>query len=77
VQYLDIRYSTRLAEAGITPSVGSKGDSYDKTMTSYCTPCLCRDGKAVPERRSLSFDESGVAGGGWVEESDVLVVGLV
>lgn len=27
VQYLDIRYSTRLAEAGITPSVGSKGDS--------------------------------------------------
>jgi putative transposase len=28
-QYLSIRYSERLAEAGIEPSVGSKGDSYD------------------------------------------------
>ncbi len=29
VQYLSIRYTERLAEAGIEPSVGSKGDSYD------------------------------------------------
>ena len=29
VQYLSLRYSDRLEEAGITPSVGSKGDSYD------------------------------------------------
>lgn len=28
-QYLSIRYSERLAEAGITASVGSVGDSYD------------------------------------------------
>ena len=28
-QYLSIRYSERLAEAGIEPSVGSAGDSYD------------------------------------------------
>ena len=28
-QYLSIRYTERLAEAGIEPSVGSKGDSYD------------------------------------------------
>ena len=28
-QYLSIRYSERLAEAGIEPSVGSVGDSYD------------------------------------------------
>lgn len=28
-QYVSIRYSERLAEAGIKPSVGSKGDSYD------------------------------------------------
>ena len=27
-QYVSIRYSERLAEAGIEPSVGSKGDSY-------------------------------------------------
>ncbi len=28
-QYLSMRYSDRLAEAGIAPSVGSRGDSYD------------------------------------------------
>jgi putative transposase len=28
-QYVSIRYSQRLAEAGVEPSVGSKGDSYD------------------------------------------------
>jgi putative transposase len=32
VQYLCIRYTERLAEAGIEPSVGSKGDSYDNAM---------------------------------------------
>ncbi len=31
-QYLAIRYSTRLAEAGIVPSVGSKGDSFDNAL---------------------------------------------
>ena len=31
-QYLSIRYSERLAEAGIEPSVGSVGDSYDNAM---------------------------------------------
>ena len=31
-QYLSIRYSERLAEAGIQPSVGSKGDSYDNAL---------------------------------------------
>ena len=32
VQYLSIRYTERLAEAGIQPSVGSKGDSYDNAL---------------------------------------------
>ena len=31
-QYLSIRYSERLAEAGITASVGSVGDSYDNAL---------------------------------------------
>jgi putative transposase len=31
-QYLSIRYTERLAEAGIEPSVGSKGDSYDNAL---------------------------------------------
>jgi len=31
-QYVSIRYSERLAEAGVDPSVGSKGDSYDNAL---------------------------------------------
>lgn len=31
-QYLSIRYTDRLAEAGIEPSVGSTGDSYDNAL---------------------------------------------
>ena len=31
-QYVSIRYSERLAEAGVQPSVGSKGDSYDNAL---------------------------------------------
>ena len=32
VQYLSIRYTERLAAAGIAPSVGSTGDSYDNAL---------------------------------------------
>jgi putative transposase len=35
VQYLAIRYTERLAEAGAVASVGSRGDSYD-TQSSIC-----------------------------------------
>ena len=31
-QYLSIRYTNRLTEAGIEPSVGSVGDSYDNAL---------------------------------------------
>lgn len=31
-QYLSIRYTERLAQAGIEPSVGSRGDSYDNAL---------------------------------------------
>jgi len=31
-QYLSIRYTERLAQAGIEPSVGSAGDSYDNAL---------------------------------------------
>lgn len=33
-QYVSIRYSERLAEADIEPSVGSRGDSYDTQFKS-------------------------------------------
>lgn len=32
VQYVSIRYTERLAEAGIEPSVGSVGDSYENAL---------------------------------------------
>jgi len=32
VQYLSIRYTERLLDAGIEPSVGSRGDSYDNAL---------------------------------------------
>ena len=48
-QYLSIRYSERLAEAGIEPSVGSVGDSYDNAMAEtinglYKTEVIRRKG---------------------------------
>jgi len=38
-QYVSIRYSERLAEAGIEPSVGSRGDSYDTLWLKPSTAC--------------------------------------
>jgi transposase InsO family protein len=32
VQYLSVRYTERLRDAGIEPSVGSVGDSYDNAL---------------------------------------------
>jgi transposase InsO family protein len=31
-QYVSIRYTERLAEAGVEPSVDSRGDSYDDAL---------------------------------------------
>jgi transposase InsO family protein len=49
VQYLSIRYTDRLLEAGIEPSVGSVGDSYDNAMAEsviglYKTEVIRRKG---------------------------------
>ncbi len=48
-QYLSIRYTERLAEAGIEPSVGSVGDSYDNALAEsviglYKTEVIHRSG---------------------------------
>ena len=49
VQYLSVRYSERLADAGIAPSVGSRGDSYDNALAEsvmglYKPEMIHRDG---------------------------------
>jgi transposase InsO family protein len=48
-QYLSIRYTERLLEAGIQPSVGSRGDSYDNALAEsviglYKTEVIRREG---------------------------------
>lgn len=48
-QYLSIRYTERLSEAGIASSVGSNGDSYDNALAEsliglYKTEVIRRDG---------------------------------
>ena len=49
VQYVSISYTERLAEAGIEPSVGSVGDSYDNALAEtiiglYKTELIYKDG---------------------------------
>ena len=49
VQYVSISYTERLAEAGIEPSVGSVGDSYDNALAAtiiglYKTELIYKDG---------------------------------
>ncbi len=48
-QYLAIRYTERLEDAGIAPSVGSVGDSYDNALAEtinglYKTEIIRRNG---------------------------------
>ena len=48
-QYLSMRYTDRLAEAGVEPSVGSRGDSYDNALAEsiiglYKTEVIQRKG---------------------------------
>ena len=66
VQYLAIRYTDRLAEAGAVRSVGSKGDSFDNAVAEtvhglYKTELINRRG---PWR---SAEHVELATGGWVD----------
>jgi putative transposase len=66
VQYLAIRYSERLAEAGVAASVGSRGDSYDNALAEtvnglYKAELIHRMG---PWRTA---DQVELATAGWVD----------
>jgi putative transposase len=55
-QYVSIRYTERLAEAGIEPSVGSRGDSYDNALAEtinglYKAELIHRRSRGRPARR--------------------------
>ena len=65
-QYLSIRYTERLAEAGIEPSVGSVGDSYDNALAEtinglYKTELVHRQG---PWRTMQNLEMATL---GWVD----------
>jgi putative transposase len=47
-QYVSMRYTDRLAEVGITPSVGSRGDSYDNALAESIIGPL-QDGGDSPQ----------------------------
>ena len=76
-EYLSIRYGAELAAAGIAPSVGSVGDSYDKTWASYCTSwCVCGVNSPGELAALGRLTRPGVGGVGRVEQGHVPVVGL-
>lgn len=54
-EYVSIRYTERLAEAGIEPSVGSVGDSYDNALAEtinglYKAEVIHRQSWSIPVR---------------------------
>jgi transposase InsO family protein len=64
IHYLSIRYTERLGEAGIEPSVGSIGDSYDNALVEiviglFKTEVIRKDGpwrglvQGVTDRRPV------------------------
>ena len=59
-QYVSIRYTERLAEAGVEPSVGSKGDSYDQRAGRDDQRAL--QGRA--DSSSCSMEDQGGCGAG-------------
>src|SRR4051812_25440377 len=69
VQYVSIRYTERLAAAGIEPSVGSVGDSFDNALAETINGLYKAE---VIHRRGpwRSFEAGGVFPplvGGWVK----------
>src|SRR4051812_12521454 len=67
-QYVSIRYTERLAAAGIEPSVGSVGDSFDNALAEtfnglYKAEVIHRRG---PWRSFEAVEVAPLEGGGWV-----------
>jgi transposase InsO family protein len=52
VQYVSIKYTERLAEAGLEPSVSSVGDSYDNALAETINGLL--QGRSHPPARAMA-----------------------
>ena len=59
-QYVSIRYTERLAEAGVAPSVGGRGDSYDNALAENLQRAV--QDRADPSARPLEIPGIGRAG---------------
>jgi hypothetical protein len=57
-QYLAIRYTERLAEVGVTNSVGSKGDSFDNAMAESIIGLYKTDSSATADPGEASTTSS-------------------
>src|SRR5258708_35557844 len=69
-EYLAIRYGRELTAAGMTPSVGSVGDSYDNALAEsviglYKTEVIAHQG---PWRDLAQVETATAARGGWVNQ---------
>ena len=64
-QYLSLRYTERLALAGIEPSVGSRGDSYDNALAETIIG-LYKTELITPRRPWTSLDDVELATLEWV-----------
>jgi len=66
VQYLAIRYTERLADAGAVGSVGSRGDSYDNALAESVIG-LYKTEVIRKQRPWRSFEQLELATARWVE----------
>jgi len=66
VQYLAIRYTERLADAGAVCSVGSRGDSYDNALAESVIG-LYKTEVVRKQRPWRSFEQLELATARWVE----------
>jgi putative transposase len=65
-QYTSIRYAERLAEAGIAPSVGSVGDSYDNALAETING-LYKTELIKPRKPWRTVDDVELATAEWVD----------
>jgi putative transposase len=65
-QYMSLRYGERLAEAGITPSVGSVGDSFDNALAETING-LYKTELIKPRGPWRSLDAVEIATAEWVD----------
>jgi hypothetical protein len=76
-EYTGGLFAQACARAGVKQSMGRTGSALDKGLVSHCTSWCGSDGDSFVESAAHALDEARIAGGGWFEESLVLVVGLV